>query len=269
MLIFVDIMKDLIIVIPIYKDNFENFELVSLKQTFNLLSHYNITFICPEDLNIQFLNHYDFIKDYKVERFEKVFFKNIDGYNRLLMDYKFYERFNSYQFMLICQTDVYVFRDDLLLWLNNDYDYVGAPWLVSKFKISSLFEKYLKVYNKFRKLINKKEKDYSRIFYKVGNGGFSLRKIKTFENIAREEYSNIINILEKKDDYYIEDVFWSLYIPTKWGNFSIPHWKEAINFCIDRKPKLGLKLNNNQLPMACHGFNKKKVKNFWKTKFEF
>jgi hypothetical protein len=59
--------------------------------------------------------------------------------------------------MLIYQLDAWVFKDDLMKWCNKGYDYIGAPW----------FEDFGS-YEKGKKL------------WRVGNGGFSLRKIKYF-----------------------------------------------------------------------------------------
>ena len=68
-------------------------------------------------------------------------------------------------------------------------------------------------------------------------------------------------------EYHIEDVFWSLCVPKNYSDYKIPDWKEALNFCIDRKPELSLKFNNNKLPMACHRFNQPKAYKFWSKYF--
>ncbi|WP_431244872.1 DUF5672 family protein [Flavobacterium sp. P21] len=47
-------------------------------------------------------------------------------------------------------------------------------------------------------------------------------------------------------------------------NFKIPDYKEAVYFALDRKPNIGMKLTNNELPFGCHGINKPKVIDFWK-----
>ena len=48
-----------------------------------------------------------------VETFDPGYFKSIQGYNRLLLSTGFYERFLASAYLLICQLDVFVFRDDL------------------------------------------------------------------------------------------------------------------------------------------------------------
>lgn len=256
------------IIIPIYKSDFENFEILSLESSFKHFSQYTITFVCPENLSLTFLNQYEFIKNYQVEFFKPDYFKNIDGYNKLLLSTEFYNRFKKDKFILICQTDVYVFENKLENWIEKNYDYVGAPWIASNRNFINTSLDSLN--NLFRKVFNKKEKNIERIF-KVGNGGFSLRKTEKFIEICDLEAENIKQFFLDKptSEYHIEDVFWSLYVGKKYKNiFQIPTWQEALDFCIDRKPKLAIELNQNKLPMACHGFNKPKVQKFWINKIK-
>jgi hypothetical protein len=44
----------------------------------------------------------------------------------------------------------------------------------------------------------------------------------------------------------------------------IPDYREAVDFCIDRKPEMAVEINGGKVPFACHGFNKPKVSDFWK-----
>ena len=156
---------------------------------------------------------------------------------------------------MIYQLDAFVFRDELSYWCNKDFDYIGAPWIAT----NNIFSKLVKPFT------SKKLRKREPIFYKVGNGGFSLRKTRTFYNISLELKDTIKQYLEEKPDeiYAIEDVFWSLKVPEYYPDFSIPDYKEAIKFAIDRKPAIALKLNNNKLPFGCHGITKPKVADFW------
>ena len=64
-----------------------------------------------------------------VVRFDPGFFRSTDTYSRLLLSAGFYQAFASYEFILIHQLDVFVFRDELADWCARGYDYVGAPWI--------------------------------------------------------------------------------------------------------------------------------------------
>ena len=163
--------------------------------------------------------------------------------------------------MLICQTDAYVFKNDLDFWISKNFDYIGAPWLDSK-KI--FFNHKLRfLFNKLKKSLGLKERLYNHI-NQVGNGGFSLRNVDKFYNISKKESKTIEHFIEnkEKENYHIEDVFWSLYVPQKYELIK-PDYQTAINFCVDRKPEIAFKYLNDKLPFACHGFNKKGVVKFW------
>ncbi len=259
-------MKTVKIIIPFYKDSYDENDVLSLDRTFALLGNYPIVFVVPESLETAFITNHPVYKNASIERFENHFFKNIDGYNQLMLSPVFYKRFIATDYILICQTDVFVFKNELEKWINLDFDYVGAPWIGSpKTFISTVIGNVNSIY---RKITQKKEKNKERLFM-VGNGGFSLRKVASFYKIGCEEQNNIqeFTLNKPSNDYYIEDVFWSLYIPERYLDFKIPDWKLALNFCIDRRPEIALKLNHGNLPMACHGFNKPNVAAFWKSIF--
>lgn len=238
------------VVIPIYKTELTEIEKMSLNQCNNVLGNYDIFYASPKGLNPS-----ELLLPFKNEEFDPEYFKDISGYNRLMLEPHFYERFLKYDYILIYQLDAFVFRDELATWCNKNYDYIGSPWIATQTPFS-------KVSNFFA---SKKLKKRAPIFFKVGNGGFSLRKTKTFYEVSKKLVNKIQEQLKKKDEIYaIEDVFWSLKVPTFFPEFSIPDYKEAVKFSIDRKPKLALKINKNELPFGCHGINKPKVLKFWK-----
>lgn len=244
--------KTVKIVIPIYKLQLLDFELKSLNRCVEILGQHSIVFVHPESLDVSTINFDGRISS---EKFPDHYFKSVFGYNRLMLTASFYERFSHSKFILIYQLDAYVFRDELLYWCSKNYDYIGAPWISTPNKG---FKKVLSLFD------SKKKKARSKIFYKVGNGGFSLRKVSTHIANSKKMKSVIEqNLKRSEDDFRImEDVFWSS-VPKFDPSFLIPDCKEGLKFAFDRKPKLALKLNNNKLPFGCHGFEKPKVKNFW------
>lgn len=254
--------KNVIVAIPLYKTTFDDFEQKSLKSTFKHLGDFPIAFIVPESLDISFIENYPFIKNYSIERFSNNFFKSIDSYNLLMLSEEFYNRFSDYKYTLICQTDVFIFSNQLQQWIDKNYDYIGAPWLDSSY--NPCYLAYRKIYNKINHFFTGKERYYQHINH-VGNGGFSLRKNSVFEKICKKEKENIEKFQSKKEKerYHIEDVFWSLYAAKKYS-MNIPKYTEALYFAWDINPKMGLKMSKGVLPFACHGFNKKQMKSFWK-----
>jgi hypothetical protein len=246
------------VVVPIYRSFFGELEEESFLQCYAVLSNYDIVLVQPEGLDTSFItSKYPKVQ---VEYFPKPFFQSIDGYNELLLSSIFYERFIQSEFILIYQLDAFVFSDQLAQWCAKDYDYVGAPWIATqeKFPLKQI-NALLKPFKSHRT----KRRDV--IFYKVGNGGFSLRKTATHLKIATEQKDVIQKLLadKERDLCAIEDVFWSIRAPELYPNFKIPLYQEALGFAMDRKPELALKLNNNQMPFGCHGINKNKVTHFW------
>jgi hypothetical protein len=255
------LMKNLVkIIIPIYKTYFGELEEKSFLQCVKVLKNHQIVLVQPEGLDNDYITKR--YSDISVEKFPKRYFENIEGYNELLLSASFYERFLETKYILIYQLDAFVFRDDLLEWCYKGYDYIGAPWIASP--KNSLWSKY---FNKLaRNFRSKRKNEREKTFFKVGNGGLSLRKTWSHYLIAKQNRSYIFEFLnaEAKQIYAIEDVFWSLQAPKLEANFKIPDYKEAVYFAIDRKPKIALALCNEQLPFGCHGINKPKVIDFWK-----
>lgn len=166
--------------------------------------------------------------------------------------------------MLIYQLDAYIFKDELDYWCNKSYDYIGAPW----------FENY-----------SFHEKGFN--LWKVGNGGFSLRKISWFikvlswklpvkkirfrQLLSGRIFNFILYALGRNNTmgYYIkncsisEDAFFTISLMNSWIKPYLPELGEAIQFSFEKSPKYLMNLNNNRLPMGCHAFNKYEYDTFW------
>jgi hypothetical protein len=252
-------METVRIVIPIYKTDFDNSEKVSLHRSLTVLKDHPFSIICPDNLDVGSVEQMFTGINYDIRRFAPDFFMGIKGYNKLMLSEIFYNSFSDCKYILICQTDVFVFSDQLLLWCEKDYDYIGAPWMASpQHSLKNFFYGV-------EKLFRRKKKSQHH-FFKVGNGGFSLRKVDTMRIIVTSLKEQIDFCLYHKDEkkYYQEDVFISIYAPLHIPGIKIPQYTEAVAFSMDRRPHLAYKLNKYQLPFACHGFNKSSVREFWK-----
>lgn len=246
------------IIIPIYKTDIDENERLSLQQCLNVLKAYPITIAKPLHLDVSTLvaEH----PQLQVESFENKYFESIYGYNLLMLSTTFYQRFKEYDYILIYQLDAFVFRDELIEWCNRGYDYVGAPWVV-KPKYNRFYYKLFFFFKaNFYKLMNKPFKEYV-IGGRVGNGGFSLRKVSSFLGVTTEKQNLIEQYLEnsKKDNIFNEDVFWGLENP----QFSYPGFQEALRFSIDHRPQISMELSGNIVPFGCHGWNKPGKIEFW------
>lgn len=256
------------IVIPLYSKTPTKDEKASLLQCKKILGNYPIIVVCPKSLDV---SEYKFLTD-NFERFEDKNFKSVKTYSRLCLDVNFYKRFEKYEYILIYQPDGWVFQDDLKYWCKLSFDYVGAPW----------FEGF------------DKANENSKLLKEVGNGGMSLRKIKShidlfknpfvihsYKDIAEENHkkkliSNIINIPVNIINFLLQFI-----IPTKFHTklnedfyiakygekvvkgFITPSPEIAMEFAFENQPERLYEMNGKRLPFLCHAFKKYNY-NFWK-----
>jgi hypothetical protein len=269
--------KELVVItIPIYKSEVDDKELASLLNCIKILINYKIVFLAPKSLNTQFYQDLcvGLIK-FNIEKFNDAYFSNLYGYNKLLINNKFYSRFKKYEYILIFQLDAWVFRDDLTYWCKQGYDYIGAPW----------YEGWAAATTDSK-------------FVGVGNGGLSLRKVSSHLKVLRSfsyvesplKLSNEILLEEKhsiksyikillnftirnntfflfNNFFYNEDRFWGEISSEKFNWFKVPDEVTASKFSMEMLvPTLYLR-NNKQLPFGCHGWFKY-YQEFWGNHIE-
>lgn len=269
-----------IVVIPVYKEIPNDIESYSLINNIKVLENHKISILTYKELDISY-----YIKllnseklDYQIDLFDKSFFSDVESYSKLLLSRMFYKNFINYDFMLITQLDVYVFRDELDNWCNKEFDYIGAPW-----------------FEFFRDSRTKQLKA-------VGNGGFSLRKTQSYINaidyvnkhskkkislfntwnqfmlFGKSKKLTFIQLikkigrkllgLENNLNYYFnsniyEDIIWSLIIPEAIKTFKVAPIKDAYEFSFESDPSYLFELNNKKLPFGCHAWHKNQYEEFW------
>jgi hypothetical protein len=247
-------MYKIAIVIPVYKSfqELNEYEIASLNQTMNSLSSdNNVLLIGPKNLQ----------KDYntilpltKYLDFSKKYFGSIQGYNKLLKSKSFYKRFEDYDFILIAQTDAWIFGSSKELLNFTHLDFSGA--------IS---------------LHNNEHHGY--------NGGLSLRNVQASiwaleslknyetpkeiwrrhfpENKLSKSYKIISFLLDvtirKKVHHRLnfftkgnEDLFWSVNVPKAVPSFKVNDFETALKFSWEHK--CAEFYNNYPLPFGCHGW---------------
>ncbi|MGV8877882.1 MAG: DUF5672 family protein [Sphingobacteriaceae bacterium] len=255
------------IIIPFYKNNLSENERLSLQQCFKLLHNYPIFAIKPLQLDGSFLNEYSFSETIS---FDDSFFQNIQGYNRLMLSDRFYKHFLDFEFILIYQLDAFVFKDDLTYWCKQGYDYIGAPWLnytpPRRDLVKRTKEKLLKYFHT-RYNIYIGELPSSRQFHnRVGNGGFSLRRVQRFYNLCKVSRVLIEKYNNENEKHFNEDVFWSIEINRKNKKLKIPLYQSALQFAFESDPENAFRINDKQLPFGCHAWEK--YPDFWQPIFK-
>ena len=248
------------IVVPFYRPSLDEWETISLDSTLRVLGRHHLVMVKPKGLDTSELERRYRFTD--VETFDPAYFTSVQGYNRLLLSTAFYQRFLRSRFILICQLDVFVFRDDLARWVERGYDYVGAPW-VSKTAVSVRIHRLKMQLSKL--FLGPQDKVYRyETRNRVGNGGFSLRSVATHHRLSVEMKDAIDHYLRNQGTHHFhEDIFWSIE-PSKRGfAHRTPPLEEALSFSWDINPARLYKLSGGRLPMAAHGWYKRRQLEFW------
>jgi hypothetical protein len=224
-------MNEAVVVMPVYKDELTPNETLSFQQGLRVLGSHPMALICPEGLR---LDAYEPEKHgLRVHRFAAHYFESTRTYNKLMLSPRFYASFLRFRYMLIYQLDAFVFSDQLLEWCRLGYDYVGAPWIDSD---------WLPVMPMWRP-------PWSRDNL-VGNGGFSLRRIRSslaavtlFRPWARRWPMN-------------EDGFFAFFAASYYPRYRIPSTEVALRFSFEDHPARCYQRAGRRLPFGCHAWEK-------------
>jgi hypothetical protein len=250
----------LTVAVPVYRTGLDPYETLSLDRCFQVLGGQHLVMVKPEGLDTSALERRWPFR--AVEAFAPDYFRSIQGYNRLLLSTGFYQRFQRSEYLLICQLDVFVFRDEISSWVAKGYDYVGAPWL-SKSPISAGLHRLKMELSKL--VLGPQDKVYRyETRNRVGNGGFSLRKVSTHHRLTVDMKDAIDHYLRNQGTHHFhEDIFWSIEPSKKGFPHHTPSVEEALAFSFDINPGRLYRLAGRRLPMAAHGWYKGAHLRFW------
>jgi len=255
------------VVIPFYKNNLTEFENISLAQCLKTLAAYPIIAVKPDSLDLTVVKGYEQLS--VVLSFDNAFFDGIEGYNKLMLSPVFYQKFLDFEFILIHQLDAFVFKDELADWCKKRYDYIGAPWL--KRLANPDFVKELKTilntrYHIFFNTYENGLPSDRQFDNMVGNGGFSLRRVRKFYDLSIKLETQIEEYHKRDEHQFHEDVFWSIEANRKKRRLKIPFYKKALLFSFENRLKQSMMHTSGQLPFGCHAWDQHL--DFWQPYFE-
>lgn len=161
--------KDCCIVIITHKEKLEGNDLWSFEKVIRVFSQRrDIKLIIPENITTSFYERYsDFID---IQKVSTEWLDSLRSYNEMCCTTEFYDMFSDYEYILICQTDVFIFKDELDYFMELGYDWYGAPW--------------------------------PHLKDKVGNGGLSLRKVSKMREIVEKNKFNHKSIGGSEDTWF-------------------------------------------------------------------
>jgi len=263
--------------IPVYKSDFNEFEIISIKSHIFKLKAHDIYLLIPKSkkekiiLSLRKNNIPDSlyfiheVEDYCLERYEH--------YNYLLLSPSFYQFYKSYSHLLIAQIDAYTFADRLIEWCKYELDYIGAPcyqydkyWTnnllfcgVGGFSLRSI-DSILNILNKNPIIF--KFGDIKKTFNKSNTKGkiillfkFMLTKIFRKDRLKRD--IKIHRLTSKFMNLFItlnEDLSYGYYLPKYLNYFKVGNLNQSSNFCIDWNVKKLLKEISYSVPFGAHGW---------------
>jgi Protein of unknown function (DUF5672) len=262
-----------VIVIHVYQALLNKYEVFSLKRLVSVTQNkYPIRIVSPFGLRSEQVNSILAGSDFSIEYFHPKYFTGLKGYNQLMMNPKFYKRFQNWDYILIHHLDALLFKDELDIWCAKGYSNIGAP------------------------LYQTNTRGWIGEFIGIGNGGLCLRKVKdclkvlySYKKIysVREawnqlmcyswkgrivRFSNFFMVLSglgNRSHYLFnqteanEDWFWCNRVPESYTWFKQPNRLEAAAFSMEYRCEELILENGGELPFGCHGWFKPAFISFW------
>ena len=255
--------KMVAVVVPGYaREEFTSDEKISLRHMEHFLEAYDKYLVVPKGLKVN-------RPAFRIVGVDQRFFGSPTASTRLMLSPSFYKRFADYKYILLCHLDALVLSDRLEEWCDLDLDYIGAPW------ITCGDSPYVK-----------RER--------VGNGGFSLRKVESFLRVI---YSNqywvepdaywrsvcsqhpglssyrflltrylksfsVFNGARREmaswhlrnDGRKNEDYFWADEAVRYYPPFKVASVEVGLRFAFEVSPRRCFELNQGNLPFGCHAW---------------
>jgi len=251
------------VVVPVYRASLAANEALALQHIVHYLPALPKYFICPEDLALESNN-------FTILKFPAPYFRNIAGYNDLMLSPDFYAAFSNYEYILIAQLDTLILSSNLEDFTTGAWDYIGAPWFAD-------------------------QDDPSAGFLGGGNGGLSLRKVAAFQSVLKKQRLsaakiarlllnsftrplhdltvdrplirvlktvNLVRKILQHGDQFIqqfdwnEDLFWSYRASIFDEQFQLAPVKISLKFSFEMHPRFCWQANQQQLPFGCHAWEK-------------
>ena len=264
--------RKVVILIFAHKSVLEWYEAISLEQCFRVLDRHPIRLVCPTGLDVSAYRR--IAPAIEIDFIPPHWQASLRAYNRLKTLPWLYRLYADYEFILTYELDAFVFRDELLDWCEQGWDYIGAPW----------FEGYAYA-----------RPDAAPIG--AGNAGFSLRRVSTMLRVMRSWKAirpplNVYSEWRRRTDtlprglwgllgnltwrncfhHYLnrfsenEDIFWAC-AGDRIAGFRVAPYHVARHFSFEYNPERLFLECGSKLPFGCHKWMECQP-GFWKPLIE-
>lgn len=256
--------RQAVVVVPVYSESLTSDESFAFSRNVRILSSFDFIVVSPAGLRLP-----DEVEQAceQVTYFHPSYFRSASSYSRLLLNPDFYQRFQDYRFLLICQLDCVILENQLAYWCDAGYDYIGAPWFPGF------------------------DEPISKEIIGVGNGGLSLRRIDKALAVLKSrslfwkapaysglpvaaglEYIALLRVLKSISRFlphlpYVklfrnwlntrnanEDLFWSFFAQFFVEAYALPPYNEALRFAFEVQPSACYELNGHTMPFGLHAW---------------
>ena len=255
--IFTQAKEPVAVVIPTHKSKFSDCEKISLERCIKILGAHPIIFALPEGLKLADIPVSK--KGIKCEYFDKKYFQSGGAYNIFLMSTEFYERFLNYEYILIHQLDSFVFKDELLYWCDQGFDYIGAPWFSPSCDDAFWHMMNILKLTWLKRILQKLGYSLDK---KVGNGGFSLRCTRKCIFALWPFRKDGVRFWK-----FGEDMFWTRFSKLYFPFLKIADWRSALKFSVETGPGKYQKIDESNPPFGCHAWMRPDKIHLWYSIF--
>lgn len=213
------------VVIPVYKkfSSLTKFEKASITNTIEVLGgSHELILLCGLSFDcIEYKFGFDY--EFSYVKCSDEYFKSQKSYSDLCEEWRLYDFFREkgHEYILICQPDAWVFEDRIDYFAGLGFDYIGAVHMLRADGTNG----------------------------RVGNGGFSLRKVGKFADVCKE------TDFSKFGFYLYEDCAFSMKLNNK---LNIADVGTGLDFGWQEQPQAAFK-KVGKLPFGCHN----PMKNNW------
>ncbi len=203
------------IIIPVFSLPLTAVAMNSLSTVQEHLGDFPITFIKSEKLTqieelTEFCPTADFVS------FDDRYFSTRTGYTKLLLTPELYQNFGWSRYLLICEMNTVITKNELAYWCRQGYDFIqlfpdflaNSSVLVSirkRFSRQDFLKKHYAGLDKFRK-----------------SCGISLRNVEAFQKLTKRKQRSIHRYLASATDLENDAIFWEFHTNRWWPEINTP-----------------------------------------------